>query len=101
HRRYDLTKLHKSRDYDPGQWFNLSGSGEQLGWHGKQQRSNADRERVCGGTDDHNATCEPDGDRGTDGELCGNGKWDSTAELSVEIGRASCRERVLSAVDAD
>src|SRR5437879_999043 len=52
-----------------------------------EQRSNAERKRGDGigegGTDDHDATCQPDGDRRTDGELRSNGEWDCAAELPV------------------
>src|SRR5204862_415952 len=83
HQRGDRRSVDNARDDDKRQRLNLSGSGEQLGWRGNEQRSDADRQLGRGGTDDYDATCQPDGDRRTDSELCDNGKWDCAAELSV------------------
>src|SRR5207245_7942427 len=82
-RRRQISGYRDSRADERTQWLNISGGGEQLGWHGNKRRSNVNRKHGCGGTDDYDATCQPDGDCRTDGELRSSGEWDCTAELSV------------------
>src|SRR5205814_3639883 len=70
-------------DHNRRESFVLSSSGRQLRGLGDEQRSDADRERGGGSTDDHDTTCKPDGNRRTDREFHGNSEWDCTAELPV------------------
>jgi len=63
---------------------NTAGDGDEFD-------GDVDGEPGTGVTDDHHAAREPDGDRGTDGDVRGGGEWNSTAELPVAEERREHR----------
>src|SRR4029077_2187426 len=69
----------------------LTRGGEERGGNGDQRGGYADGESGAGGTDNHHAARESDGDGGTDGHVHGGGYGHGTAELPVAEERGEYR----------
>src|SRR5205807_9808072 len=79
----DRSEIYNACADDSRQWFDVSGTSLHPYTTLFRSCSNADRQRGCGGTNDHDATWRPDGDCRTDGELRSSSEWDRAAELSM------------------
>jgi hypothetical protein len=83
HRRSGFSELHNTSNGDHRQRVDVRGGGDEHGGDGDKRGSDADRESRTGGANDHNAACQPDSDRRTDGDVRGSGGRDSAARLPV------------------
>jgi hypothetical protein len=79
----DLLQLQHAGDHDFRQRIGFLRGGDQHGRDGDEFGGDTDGEPCAGGAHDHHAAREPDGDRGTDGDVRGGGEWNCTAELPV------------------
>jgi polyribonucleotide nucleotidyltransferase len=86
-RRY-VGELHDAGDDDGRQRIDVPRGGKQHGGDGDERGGDADGERGGGGADDHDAANKPDGDNGTDGDVCGGGCRDRAIELPVAEERS-------------
>ena len=80
YRRGDVSELHDAGNDERGQWDELPGDRNESGYERDEQRGDTDGERR---SQHHDATGEPDGERGTDGDIHGSGDRRAAVELSV------------------
>ena len=79
----DIGELHDACNDDIAERNDVRRGGDQYGGDGDKRNGDADGECSGGGTDDHDATSEPDGYGRADGYIRGGGRRDSATELPV------------------
>ena len=80
YRRGHVSELHDAGDDECGQWDELPGDRNESGYERDEQRGDADGQRR---SQHHDATGQPDGERGTDGDIHSSGDGRAAVELSV------------------
>src|SRR6266404_607226 len=85
--RRNIIFLYNPSDNEFGQRSAVHRDSQQLGGQCDQQRGHTQGQRRCGGTFDHNAAGQPDGNSGTNGSIHGGGDGHGAADLSVEEER--------------
>src|SRR6266404_4946793 len=91
--RRNFVRIYNTSDNEFGQRSAVHRDSQQLGGQCDQQRGHPHGQRRCGGTFDHNAAGQPDGNSGTNGSIHSGGDGRGTTDLSVEEERDSGQRR--------